>query len=233
MKEIEVPRDGNYREGNEHSPNTLVTFTAKDIALKLGVSDRTVGQRWIPQLEELFFWCKADLRKGARFTWFCYEECGKLQTAISPRIPKRNLNGEILCDGEGKVLTQKNPNRVGFEVYKQQVWDKHGEYDDDVPYVDDAAEVLTLELVEEYTEAINTIDTTSSSINNAFIQAKISGAALGQQIANIAMVEAAKTFQEAFSSGLNAMTTAMDTKPTDNQKRTRKRKKSSPCRDDG
>lgn len=189
------------------------TYTAKEIAAALGVSDRTVSQRYLTQLEQIFFWRKDDLRSGNRLTEFAYQECIKLQKAVSPKIPKRDEEGELVYSG--KPLMVSNPHRIGFEAYKEQIWEEC-----EIETIVEE-EVLNIEVLDEENEALAIIDETGGSIANALDLAKKQGAMLGQQMAAIALNEAAKTFQESFQQGLSAMSQAMTQKP---QKKTRRKK---------
>ncbi|WP_066425149.1 hypothetical protein [Anabaena sp. 4-3] len=102
-----------------------LTYTAVELARELGTSDTNIRTNWFPKLEEIWWWCVADLKDGERYTATAREKFFELQEAISPKVPVRSPDNIILRNDDGKPLMQNNPNRIGIAAYKDKVWQKY------------------------------------------------------------------------------------------------------------
>ncbi|MFP4009222.1 MAG: hypothetical protein ACLFV6_14645 [Spirulinaceae cyanobacterium] len=206
--EIEIQTNTFSRDNearNEDTAKLKRTYTAKEMGRLLGTSDRNISQRWEPMLLEIFDWRVEEFRQGNRFTAIALEEFQKLQAAISPKIPKRDDLGSIVRDDKGKPLMVKNPNRIGFEAYKAQVWSEcDREPTEIVP-----GELCDEDSLAEQENTLAVIDSVGTEISDLFEKARGAGAEMGRDLAGVALEEASASFRETFQSGLSAMAQAM------------------------
>jgi hypothetical protein len=175
-----------------------LTYTAVDLAKELGTSDRNLSQNWLPKLEEIFWWKVADLKDEERFTAWAREEFFNLQAAISPKIPMRSPDSIILRDDNGKPLMQSNPDRIGIDVYKQQIWERYNRFPEkrvDAPAAIVPVEVVDADVLEIEETTLTNIDSLGNFIDLNLANVRQSGRALGHVIG--------ATFLEEINAGAN------------------------------
>jgi hypothetical protein len=190
-----------------------LTYTAVDLAKELGTSDRNLSQNWFPKLEEIFWWKVADLKDGDRFTAWAREEFFNLQAAISPKVPMRSPDCIILRDDSGKPLMQPNPDRIGIDAYKQQLWERYNRTPEkrvDAPAAIVPVEVVDSEIIEREETALTNIDNLGSFLDLNLANITQSGRALGNEIGAIFLEETAKGADETIRNGLNNLGKALN-----------------------
>lgn len=189
-----------------------ITYTAVDLAKELGTSDRNLSQNWLPKLKDIFWWKVNDLKSGERFTAWAREEFFNLQLNISPKIPMRSPDGIILRDDSGKPLMQNNPNRIGVEEYKQQIWERYNRFPEkrvDAPSAIVPVEVLDVDLVDREEAAFEKVDSLGEFVNLNLQQLRQAGRSLGQEIAATFLEEVTTGAEESIKSGLNSLGKAL------------------------
>lgn len=190
-----------------------LTYTAVELAKELGTSDTNIRTNWLPKLEEVFWWKVADLKDGDRFTAWAREEFFNLQAAISPKIPMRSPDCIILRDDSGKPLMQINPERIGIETYKKQVWERYNRLPEkrvDAPSEIVPVEVLDANIIEREETALTSIDNLGSFLDLNLANFMQSGRALGNEIGAIFLEETAKGADETIRNGLNTLGKALN-----------------------
>jgi hypothetical protein len=190
-----------------------LTYTAVDLAKELGTSDRNLSQNWLPKLEEIFWWKVADLRDGDRFTAWAREEFFNLQAAISPKIPMRSPDGIILRDDSGKPLMQTNPDRIGIDIYKKQVWERYNRTPEkrvDAPVAIVPVEVVDSEIIEREETALTNIDALGSFVDLNLENLRQAGRALGNEIGATFLEEVTTGANETITNGLNTLGKALN-----------------------
>ncbi|KAB8318263.1 hypothetical protein SD81_017060 [Tolypothrix campylonemoides VB511288] len=194
------------------STQVKLTYTAVDLAKELGTSDRNLSQNWLPKLEEVFWWRITDLKEGDRFTAWAREEFFALQAAISPKVPMRSPDGIILRDDAGKPLMQGNPDRIGIEQYKRQIWERYNRVPEkrvDAPSAIVPVEVLDADLIDREEAALEKVDSLGEFVNLNLEQLRQAGRSLGQEIAATFLEEVTTGAEESIKSGLNSLGKAL------------------------
>jgi len=189
-----------------------LTYTANDLAKELGTSDRNLSQNWLPKLEEVFWWRVADLKENDRFTAWAREEFFTLQLAISPKIPMKSPDGIILRDDAGKPLMQTNPDRIGIEEYKRQVWERYNRIPEkriDAPLAVVPVEVFDADLIDMEESALERVDNLGEFLNLNLDHIRQSGRSLGQQIGATFLEEISTSAEETIKTGLNSLGKAL------------------------
>lgn len=190
-----------------------LTYTAIDLAKELGTSDRNLSQNWLPKLEEIFWWRVVDLREGDRFTGWAREEFFNLQAAISPKVPMLSPDGLVLRDDKGSPLVQQNPNRIGIEKYKQQIWERYNRHPEkrvDAPLVVVPVELVDVDILEIEETATSKIDSLENFIDLNLGNLRQAGRALGNQIGATFLEEVATGADETIKTGLGSLGKALD-----------------------
>lgn len=198
---------------NTATKQIKLTYTAVDLAKELGTSDRNLSQNWLPKLEEIFWWKVADLRDEDRFTAWAREEFFNLQTAISPKIPMRSPDGIILRDDSGKPLMQPNPDRIGIETYKQQIWERYNRTPEkrvDAPAAIVPVEVVDSEIIEREETALTNIDALGNFLDLNLANLRQAGRALGNEIGATFLEEVTTGANETITNGLNTLGKALN-----------------------
>lgn len=190
-----------------------LTYTAVDLAKELGTSDTNIRTNWLPKLEEVFWWKVADLKDGDRFTAWAREEFFNLQVAISPKIPMRSPDCIILRDDSGKPLMQTNPERIGIETYKQQVWERYNRLPEkrvDAPSAIVPVEVVDVEMLEREESTFTDIDSLGNFLDFNLANLRQAGRALGNEIGATFLEETTKGADETIRNGLNTLGKALN-----------------------
>lgn len=198
---------------NKKSGTIKLTYTAVDLAKELGTSDRNLSQNWLPKLEQIFWWKVEDLRDEDRFTAWAREEFFNLQAAISPKIPMRSPDGIILRDDNGKPLMQTNPDRIGIDTYKNQIWERYNRIPEkrvDAPIAIVPVEVVDSEIIEREETALTNIDALGSFIDLNFENLRQAGRALGSEIGATFLEEVTTGANETITNGLNTLGKALN-----------------------
>jgi len=189
-----------------------LTYTAVDLAKELGTSDRNLSQNWLPKLEEIFWWKLPDLKEGERYSAWAREEFFNLQAAISPKIPMRSPDGIILRDDSGKPLMQTNPDRIGINDYKQQIWQRYNRVPEkriDAPSAIVPVEVMDADLIDREEAALEKVDSLGEFVNLNLDQLRQAGRSLGQEIGATFLEEMSTSAEETIKSGLNSLGKAL------------------------
>ncbi|NEO85511.1 MAG: hypothetical protein F6J87_14875 [Spirulina sp. SIO3F2] len=129
---LDPPTDEQDANTDEQSsaPHSVRTYTADELSKYLGVSNRTPGTRWLPNILAVHPWIdEQDLvvRDGDRITAFteqAFDLLCEYQELRATKIPK-TLDGEILRNSDGSVFEMvENPNRVAKKEYLERMWRK-------------------------------------------------------------------------------------------------------------
>jgi tetrahydromethanopterin S-methyltransferase subunit G len=194
------------------STQVKLTYTAVDLAKEMGTSDRNLSQNWLPKLEEIFWWKLPDLKEGERYSAWAREEFFNLQAAISPKIPMRSPDGIILRDDSGKPLMQGNPDRIGINDYKQQIWQRYNRVPEkriDAPSAIVPVEVMDADLIDREEAALEKVDSLGEFVNLNLDQLRQAGRSLGQEIGATFLEEMSTSAEETIKSGLNSLGKAL------------------------
>lgn len=195
------------------SKQIKLTYTAVDLAKELGTSDTNIRTNWLPKLEEVFWWKVADLKDGDRFTAWAREEFFNLQAAISPKVPMRSPDCIILRDDSGKPLMQSNPERIGIETYKKQVWERYNRLPEkriDAPAAIVPVEVVDVEMLEREESTFTDIDELGGFLDLNLANLRQAGRALGNEIGATFLEEVTTGASDTIKNGLGNLGKALD-----------------------
>lgn len=128
----------------------------------------------------------------------------------------RSPDGIILRDDAGKPLIQGNPDRIGIEQYKRQIWERYNcvpEKRVDAPSAIVPVEVLDADLIDREEAALEKVDSLGEFVNLNLEQlrqaVRQAGRSLGQEIAATFLEEVTTGAEESIKSGLNSLGKAL------------------------
>ena len=202
-------------KSSEIPAEVSLKYSAVEAAKYWGTSDRSVAQSWTDKLTEIFWWRVEDLKEADsdRYTQFALEEFGKLQAAISPKVPVRNDDGLIIRDDSGKPKMEKNTNRIGFDVYKNQVWSEFNRFPEQ--RVDAPTEVLDGEVCDEFAmvpleESMQSIDNLESFMDSSLSFIDEIGEVVGDRIVAQFSSAVTKRVDEGITDTLTGLKKSLD-----------------------
>ncbi len=109
---IDFHLDGGVEGQTDVSSAEPVRYNLEQLATQLDVSTKTIyrsGTGYYPRICECWYWLVEGFKVGERYTPLALEKMQELQEAIALKLP----------DGS------KNPGKMQYEDFKQQVWASH------------------------------------------------------------------------------------------------------------
>lgn len=108
---------------------------------------------------------------------------------------------------------QSNPERIGIETYKKQVWERYNRLPEirvDAPAAIVLVEVVDSEIIEHEETALTSIDNLGNFLDLNLANFMQSGRALGNEIGAIFLEETAKGADETIRNSLNTLEKALN-----------------------